>query len=158
MQEVWAQARRRLLLLQGGSHRKRNCPKYLADKKAGKIVEKDKGICDIHVIDVFLTSSRSNTWVFDIGSAAHICNSQEELRNKPRLAKDEVTMRVGNSCKVDEVVVGTLPLHLLSGLILVLNKCYFVPVLSMYILSGSCLLQDHYSFKSVTNGCTIFYE
>ena len=30
-------------------HWKRNCPKYLADKKDGK---GNKGICDIHVIDV----------------------------------------------------------------------------------------------------------
>ena len=44
----------------GDGHWKRNCPKYLEDKR-GKIAAKDKGICDIHVIDVFLTSSRSNT-------------------------------------------------------------------------------------------------
>ena len=60
----------------GGGNWKRNCPKYLEDKKAGKIARKDKGICDIHVIDVYLTSARRNTWVFDIGSVAHICNSQ----------------------------------------------------------------------------------
>ena len=35
-----------------------------------------------------------------------------------RLAKDEVTMRVGNGSKVDAIVVGTLPLHLPSGLVL----------------------------------------
>ena len=36
----------------GTSHWKRNCPKYLADKKDGKV----KGIFDIHVIDVYFTS------------------------------------------------------------------------------------------------------
>ena len=30
---------------------------------------------------------------------------------KRRLAKDEVTMRVGNGSKVDVIAVGTLPLH-----------------------------------------------
>ena len=54
-------------------HWKRNCTKYLADKKAGII---QKGIFDIHVIDVFLTSPRSSAWVFDTGSVAHICNSK----------------------------------------------------------------------------------
>jgi hypothetical protein len=54
-------------------HWKRNCPKYLADKKNGKI---NKGIYDIHVIDVYLTSSRNSAWVFDTGSVAHICNSK----------------------------------------------------------------------------------
>ncbi|KAK1666315.1 hypothetical protein QYE76_054474 [Lolium multiflorum] len=56
--------------------------------------------------------------------------------------KKEVTMRVGNGSKVDVIAVGTLPLHLPSGLVLSLNNCYFVPVLSMNIISGSCLMQD----------------
>ena len=40
----------------GTGHWKQNCPKYLADKKDGKV----KGIFDIHVIDVYLTSIRSS--------------------------------------------------------------------------------------------------
>ena len=40
----------------GTSHWKQNCPKYLADKKDGKV----KGIFDIHVIDVYLTNARSS--------------------------------------------------------------------------------------------------
>ena len=71
------------------------CPKYLADKKDGKV----KGIFDIHVIDVYLTNARSSAWVFDTGSVAHICNSKQGLQIKRRLAKDEVTMRVGNGSK-----------------------------------------------------------
>ena len=55
----------------GTGHQKRNCPKYLADKKDGKV----KGIFDIHVIDVYLTNARSSAWVFGTGSVAHICNS-----------------------------------------------------------------------------------
>ncbi|KAK1667602.1 hypothetical protein QYE76_055761 [Lolium multiflorum] len=74
----------------GKGHWKRNCPKYLADLKSG-LVKKKKGISDIHVIDVYLTSSRTSTWVFDTGSVAHICNSKQELKNKRRLLKDEVT-------------------------------------------------------------------
>ena len=52
---------------------KQNCPKYLADKKDGKV---NKGIFDIHVIDVYLTNAHSSVWVFDTGSVAHICNSK----------------------------------------------------------------------------------
>ena len=44
-------------------------PKNLADKKDGKV---NKGICDIHVIDVYFTSVHSNPWVFDTGSVAKI--------------------------------------------------------------------------------------
>ena len=135
----------------GDGHWKRNCAKYLADKKAGNV----KGIFDIHVIDVYLTSSHSSAWVFDTGSVAHICNSKQELQNKRRLATDEVMMRVGNGSRVDVIAVGMLPLHLPSGLVLNLNNCYLVPALSMNIISGSCLLRDGYSFKSENNGCSI---
>ena len=55
----------------GTGHWKWNCPKYLADKKDGKV---NKGICDIHVIDVYLTNAHSSAWVFDTSSIAHICN------------------------------------------------------------------------------------
>ena len=44
------------LYCKGNGHWKRNCPKYLADKKDGKV---NKGIFDIHVIDVYLTNARS---------------------------------------------------------------------------------------------------
>ena len=109
---------------------------YLADKKDGKV----KGIFDGHVIDVYLTNAHSTAWVFDTGSVAHICNLKQGLRIKRRLAKDEVTMRVGNGSKFDVIVIGTQPLHLPLGLVLDLNNCYLVLALSMNITSGSCLM------------------
>jgi hypothetical protein len=123
----------------GDGHWKHNCLKYLEDKKAGKVVAKEKGIFDIHVIDIYLTSALSNTWVFDTGSVANICNSQQDLRNKRYLERNEVTMRVGNGQYVDVVAEGTLHLRLPSEMILVLNKYYYVPALSMNIISGSRL-------------------
>ena len=125
----------------------------LADKKDGKV---NKGIFDIQIIDVYFTSVRRNPSVFDTGSVANICNSKQGLRIKRRLAKDEVTMRVGNGSKVYVIAVGTLPLHLPPGLVLDLNNCYLVPSLSMNIISGSCLMRDSYSFKSENNGCSIY--
>ena len=50
-------------------------------------------------------------------------------------------MRVGNGSKVDVIAVGTLPLHLPTGLVLNLNNCYLVPALSMNIVSGSRLFE-----------------
>src|SRR4051794_20482221 len=85
---------------------------------------------------LYLTSTRSGAWVFDTGSVANICNSKQELWNKRRVARHEVTMRVGNGSKVDVIAVGTLPLQLPSGLVLNLNNCYLVPALSMNIISG----------------------
>ena len=65
-------------------------------------------------------------------------------------------MRVRNGSKVDVIIVGMLPLHLPSGLVLDLNNCYLVPSLSMYIISRSCLMRDNYSFKSENNGHYIY--
>ena len=48
-------------------HWKRKCPEYLVDKKDGKV---NKGIFDIQVIDVYLTSVYSSPWVFDTCSVA----------------------------------------------------------------------------------------
>jgi hypothetical protein len=86
----------------GNGHWKRNCPKYLADKKDGKV---NKGIFYIHVIDVYFTSVHSIPWVFDTGSVANISNSKQELQNEQRLVNDEVTMCVGSDSKVDKITI-----------------------------------------------------
>ena len=54
------------------------------------------------------------------------------------------------------IAVGTLPLHLPTGLVLNLSNCCLVPALSMNIVSGSRLIRDGYSFKSENNGCSIY--
>ena len=51
----------------GNGHLKRKCLEYLVDKKDGKV---NKGILDIHVIDVYFTSVYSNPSVIDTGSVA----------------------------------------------------------------------------------------
>ena len=79
-----------------------NCPRYLADKKDGKV---NKGIFDIHVIDVYFTNVHRYPWVFDTGSVAKITNSRQELQNKQRLVKGKVTMCVGSDSKVDKITI-----------------------------------------------------
>ena len=48
-----------------------------------------------------------------------------------------------------------MQLHLPSGFVLELNKCYVVPSLSRNIVSPSCLMKDGYSFASENIGCAI---
>ena len=86
----------------GTSHWKQNCPKYLADKKDGKV---NKGIFDIHVIDVYFTSVYSNPSVFDASSVAKSSNSKRELQNEQRLVKGEVTMCIGNGSNIDMIII-----------------------------------------------------
>ena len=86
----------------GNSHLKWNYPRYLADKKDGKV---NKSIFDIHVIDVYFTSVYSNPSVFDTRSVAKSSNSKRELQNEQRLVKGEVTMCVGSSSKIDMIII-----------------------------------------------------
>jgi hypothetical protein len=74
----------------------------LVDKKDGK---ENKGILDIHVIDVYFTSVYSNPSVFDTSSVAKISNSKRELQNEQRLVKGEVTMCVGSGSKIDMIII-----------------------------------------------------
>ena len=86
----------------GNAHSKWNCPRYLADKKDGKV---NKGIFDIHVIDVYFTSVYSNPSGFDTNSVAKSSNSKRELQNKQRLVKGEVTMCAGSGSKIDMIII-----------------------------------------------------
>jgi hypothetical protein len=63
-----------------------------------------------------------------------------ELRLTMMLAKDEVTMCVGNRARVAVIAVGMLPLHLPLVFILELSNCYFVPALCKNIISGYRIL------------------
>ena len=86
----------------GNGHWKWHCPRNLADKKDGKV---NKGILDIHVIDVYFTSVYSNPSAFDTGSVAKSSNSKWELQNEQKLVKGEVTMCVGSSSKIDMIII-----------------------------------------------------
>ena len=86
----------------GNGHWKRKCPEYLVDKKDGKV---NKGIFDIQVIDVYLTSVYSSPWVFDTCSIGKISNSKQELQNKQRLVEGKVTMYVESGSKIDMIII-----------------------------------------------------
>ena len=61
----------------GNGHLKRNFPKYLADKKDGKV---NKGKFDIHFIDVYFTSVYRNPSVFDTGLVSKSSNSKRSCK------------------------------------------------------------------------------
>ena len=65
----------------------------------------NKGIFDIHDIDLYFTSVHNNPRVFDTSSVVKISNSKQELQNEQRLVKGEVMMCVGNDSKVDMITI-----------------------------------------------------
>ena len=129
---------------------------YLASlKKRESKSTSRSGTLEVYVMDILLADSSINSWVFDTGSVAHICNLMQGLTKSRSVGRGEVDFRIGNNARVVAVAVGTMQLHLLSGFVLELSNCYFVPSLSRNILSPSCLMKDGYSFASENNGCAI---
>jgi hypothetical protein len=132
------------------AHWKRNCPKYLEDRKNGV----ETPTSGIFVIEINLSTSAS--WVLDTGCGSHICTNVQELKGSRKLAKGEVDLRVGNGAKVAALAVGTYELTLPSGLIIQLENCYYVPAISRNIISVSCLDKFGFSFIIKNNCCSIY--
>ena len=86
----------------GTGHWKRNYPKYLVDKKDGKV---NKGILDIHVIDVYLLVFIATPQDLILVQLLKSSNSKRELQNKQRLVKGEVTMCIGSGSKIDMIII-----------------------------------------------------
>ena len=53
----------------GDGHWKRNCPKYLADKKAGK---ENQGKYDLMVLETFIVENNDSTWILDSRATDHV--------------------------------------------------------------------------------------
>jgi hypothetical protein len=61
-------------------HSKRNCELYLASMKSkGSKGTSTLGTLNVYVTNIFLADSYTNSWVFDTGSVAHICNSMQGM-------------------------------------------------------------------------------
>ena len=135
-------------------HFKMNCRKYKSDLDAGKIEKKrNKGVL---VIELNLNLATSiQDWVLDTGSCAHLASNVQALRNRRSLRKGDVVLKVGNGAFISAVAVGSLDLHLPSGLILNLKDVYFVPSVFRNIISVSCLdTMDGFDFF-VHNSCMV---
>jgi hypothetical protein len=61
-------------------HWKRNCELYLPSMKSkGSKGTSTLGTLNVYVTNIFLADSYTNSWVFDTGSVAHICNSMQGM-------------------------------------------------------------------------------
>ena len=123
-------------------HWNRNYKLYLEDLKKKKSSEATTSC--IYVIEVNLSTSTS--WVLDTGCGSHICVNVQGLRSSRSLAKGEVDLRVGNGARIAALAVGVYDLTFPSGLVFQLNNCYYVPAMSINIISFSCLDVDGFHF------------
>jgi hypothetical protein len=112
----------------------------------------------INVIEINITVSSSDSWVFDTRSMIHTCKSLQGLSLTRRFAKGELDARVGNGAKVVAIAVDTFHLPLPSGLVLELNNCYCIPVLCKNIIP-SCLEEvDGHEIIIKNKRCSIYYN
>ena len=110
----------------------------------------------IFVIDVQF--STLTTWVLDTVCGSHICTNVQGLRDSRKLDRSEVDLHVGNGARVAAVAtvaVGTYELVLPSGLIFILNNCYYVPSLSSNIIFLSYLDKEGFTFVNGNGRCSI---
>src|SRR6185437_14540957 len=74
-------------------HWKRNCKLYLATQKNRSSTS---GTLVVHITEIFLADSYVNSWVFDTGSVAHICNSMQGMTKSRSVERGgEVDFHVG---------------------------------------------------------------
>ena len=133
---------------------KRNCKAYLESLKLKKLNEASTS--GMFMIEINLSTSKSDSWVLDTGSGYHICINMQGLKKSRKLAKGEVDLRVGNRARVVALAVGIYTLSLPSGLILDLKDCYFVPALTKNIISISCLDLDGFTIITKNKSCSLY--
>ena len=133
-------------------HWKRDCKKFKEDQKKGS----GTSTSGIFVIEINISTYQTDSWVLDTGSGAHICSNMQVLTKSRMLKKGEVELRVGNGARVAALAIGTVSLALPSGMILELNKCYYVPAISRNIISISCLDMFGFEFKFKNSGCCFY--
>lgn len=138
-------------------HWKRNCPKYLEDKRNGTV----SSTSGIYVIEIMttnvLTLDNGPTWVLDTACGAHITSYVQGLRNRRQVRKGEINLCVGNGASVAALSVGDLSLSLPSGLVLELNNCYYVPCITKNLISYAVLDHENFEFSS-KNGCISIFK
>ena len=109
----------------------------------------------IYVIGVHFSKT---TWVLDTACGSYICTNVEGLRDSRKLDRGELDLRVGNGARVAAVAVGTYELVLPTGLIFVLNNCYYVPSLSSNIISLSYLDKEGFTCVNGNGRCSIYKD
>ena len=126
----------------------------MEDKKKKKSDEVSTS--GIFVIDIHF--STLTTWVLDTACGSHICTNVQGLKDSRKLDRSEVDLRVGNGARVVAAAIGTYELVLPSGLIFILNNCYYVPSLSSNIISLSYLDKEGFTCVNDNGRCSIYKD
>lgn len=123
--------------------------------KNKKVGEGPSGI-SILMSEMGLFTFSSNTWVFDIGCGAHICNSLQGFRKSRELKIHDMVLHLGNGARVAVQAIGHFDLCLPCGLYLTLNNVCLITSITRNIVSDSRLRKSGFNFQFVDDNIHSF--
>nr|GEW13832.1 hypothetical protein [Tanacetum cinerariifolium] len=69
----------------------------------------------------------NESWVYDMGYGAYICNTTQGLKRKRKLKHRDLNLYVGNGMRAAVEAIGSFDLILPNGLVIVLDNCHYAP-------------------------------
>ncbi|GKE06935.1 zinc finger, CCHC-type containing protein [Tanacetum coccineum] len=130
-------------------HWRRNCPTYLTELLQKKQLSQGGSTSGIFTIELY--SFPSTSWVYDTRCGTHIYNTTQGLWGSKKLNPGALSLYMGNGqCVAVEAIV-YYHLCLLSGLVIVLNNCHYVPSITRGIILVSRLYDDGFINRSQLN-------
>ena len=85
-----------------------------------------------------------------------MCVDLQGLNESRKMSKGEMDLRVANGARVVALAVGTYTISLPSGLVLVLENCYYVPSFTKNIISVSRLHTKGFVFMFKNKSCSFY--
>ncbi|GKE16118.1 hypothetical protein Tco_1423695, partial [Tanacetum coccineum] len=107
----------------------------------------------IFTIELYIFPNKS--WVYDTGCDTHICNTTQGLKGSRKLKPGALSLYVGNGQRAAIEAIGSYHLYLLSGLVIVLNNCHYVPSITRGVILVSHLYDDGYVNRFVDNSIQV---
>ena len=126
-------------------HWKRNCPKYLAEKKKAK-----QGKCDLLVLETCLVENDDSAWIIDSSATNHVVLHFRELvpGGSWRLERLRCGLKLGMSSQ--RLQWEGFDFFLQKSFLL-LENVYVVPDLKDNLIYVKCLLEKSYSLTFNVN-------
>ena len=96
-------------------------------------------LCDFSICDI-------TTWVLDIESPVHICNSLQWFQVSKKFKNDERFLNMGDGSQFPIRALGVIKLVFKSNSV-ILSDCHYCPSFLMNIISVGLLVKDGYSLS-----------
>nr|GEU49928.1 hypothetical protein [Tanacetum cinerariifolium] len=127
--------------------------KYLTELLKNKKLSQGASNSDVFTIELYNFPNKS--WVYDTSCGTHICNTTHGLRGSRKLKPCALSLYMGNGQRAAVEAIGSYHLSLLSGLVIVLNNCHYVPSITRGIISVSYLYDDGYVNQFTDNSIQV---